>query len=199
MKALHLIAALGLVTVVLLVGWAEPALASKHHVVPTWKIWWDWSWRIINFLVLAFFIYKMAKNPLKEFFSGARAKVAAELEEVNKAKAEAEAQLKLIQEKTAGMAQELADYEEALGQLAERDRQRMIDEARDASEMIMNRAKLQAEMALQEARRELTHEIVELAAELAESKLKQAVGPQDQNRLLDKFTAGALSARGGAI
>lgn len=197
MKALHLIAVLA-VAAVLLIGGADTALAAKH-AIPTWKVWWNWSWKIINFLVLAFLIYKVAKKPLKEFLSGSRAKVAAELEEVNKAKAEAEAQLKLIQDKTAGLAQELAEYEETLGQFAERERQRMIDEAREASEMIMDRAKLQAEMALQHARRELTHEIVELAAELAESKLKDAVGPQDQDRFLEKFTAGAMSARREAL
>ncbi|BEQ17092.1 ATP synthase F0 subunit B [Desulfoferula mesophila] len=199
MKALHLMTALALVALALLLGWAEPALAAKHHVVPTWKVWWDWGWKIVNFLVLAFLIYKMAKKPLKEFFAGSRAKVAAELEEVNQAKAEAEAQLKLIQEKTATMAQELAGYEESLGQLAERDRQRMIEEAREASEMIMERAGLQADMALHHARRELAHEIVELAAELAESKLKEAVGKQDQDSFLDKFTSGALTARSGAL
>lgn len=198
MKALHLIAALALVAVVLLIGWAEPALAAKQ-APPAWRFWWDWAWKIINFLVLAFLIYKLAKKPLKDFLSGARANVAAELEEVNKAKAEAEAQLKLIQKKTAGMAQELESYEEALSQLAERERQRLIDEARDASVMIMDRAKLQAEMALQSARRELTQEIVDLAAELAESKLKQAVSSSDQNSFLEKFTDGALNARGHVI
>jgi F-type H+-transporting ATPase subunit b len=198
-KALHLITALALVALALLLGWAEPALASKHHVVPTWKIWWDWGWKIVNFLVLAFLIFKMAKKPLKEFFAGAKAKVAADLEEVDKAKAEAEAQLKLIQEKTAKMAQELAGYEEALGQLAERDRKRMIDDAREESEMILERTKLQADMALHHARRELAHEIVEMAAELAESKLKEAVSKQDQDRFLEKFTSGALTARSGAV
>ncbi|MBU4565690.1 MAG: ATP synthase F0 subunit B [Desulfarculus sp.] len=197
MKALHLMAVLA-VAAVLLIGGADTALAAKH-AIPTWKVWWNWSWKIINFLVLAFLIYKVAKKPLKEFLTGARAKVADELEVVNKAKAEAEAQLKLIHEKTAGLAQELADYQETLGQFAERERQRMIDEAREASEMIMDRAKLQAEMALQHARQELTHEIVELAAELAESKLKEAVSPQDQDRFLDKFTAGALTARREAL
>ncbi|MCB2192979.1 MAG: ATP synthase F0 subunit B [Deltaproteobacteria bacterium] len=197
MKALHLITALALVAV-LFICWAEPALAAKQPR-PEWRFWWDWAWRIVNFLVLAFLIVKLAKKPLKEFFAGARAKVAAELEEVNKAKAEAEAQLKVIQEKTAGMAQELASYEEALGKLAERDRQRMIEEAKEASEMIMERAKLQAEMALQDARRELTKEIVELAAELAESKLKEAVDSKDQNRLLDKFANDALNARSQAV
>jgi len=196
-KAFHLIAVLALAAV-LLVGGAEPALAAKH-AAPAWKFWWDWSWKILNFLVLAFLIYKLAKKPLKEFLTGQRAQVAGELEAVDKAKAEAEVQLKLIQQKTAGLAKELESYEEALSEMAERERQRLMDEAREDSEMIMERAKLQAAMALQSARRELTHEIVELAAELAEAKLKEAVLPKDQDRLLKKFTDGAVSARGGAV
>ncbi len=198
MKALHLTAAaLGLAAVLLLAG-ADPALAAKH-AVPTWKIWWDWGWKIANFLVLAFLIVKMAKKPLKEFLTGQRAKVAAELEEVNKAKAEAEAQLKAIQTKTAGLAQELSTYETALSNMVDNERKRLMDDAREESEILMKRAELQADMALHQARRELTHEIVALAAQLAEDKLKAAVDPSDQDRFFQKFADGALSARGGAV
>jgi F-type H+-transporting ATPase subunit b len=198
-KALRQIAVPALVAALALLVWVDPALASKHHDIPSWKIWWDWGWKIVNFLVLAFLIFKVAKKPIKEFLAGSKAKVAAELEEVNQAKAKAEAELKQVQEKTAGMAQELANFEEALAHTAERDRKRMIAEAREASELIMERAQLQAELALQHARRDLSHEIVELATKLAESKLKEAVSKQDQDRLLEKFASGALSARGGAV
>ncbi len=193
MKTVHLIALALLAALVLA---AAPALAAEAAAPPAWKVYWDWGWKIINFLILAFLIFKMAKKPLKEFFTNQRAQVAAELEEMNKAKAEAEAELKLIQEKTAGLARELEEFEQALTQAAERNRQRMLEDARHESELILKRAQLQAEIALEQARRELAAEIVDLASNLAIEKLKEAVGAADQTRLLDEFTANAQAAKG---
>jgi len=192
-KALHLIA---LAAVMALVLAAEPALASKAAAAPpAWRVYWDWGWKIVNFLVLAFLIVKMAKKPLKDFFTSQRAQVADELEEMNKAKALAEAELKAIEERTAGMAAELDKFEQALTETAERDRQRLLEEAASDSEMILERAQLQAEMSLRQAKRKLAREIVALAAELAEDKLKQAVSAADQARLLEEFTANAQAAK----
>jgi F-type H+-transporting ATPase subunit b len=191
-KAVHLIALALLAALVLA---AEPALAAKAAAPPAWKVYWDWGWKIINFLILAFLIVKMAKKPLKDFFTNQRAQVAAELEEMNKAKAEAEAELKVIQEQTAGLARELEEFEQALTQTAERDRRRMLEEARNESELILERAQLQAEMALDQARRKLAAEIVDLASNLAAEKLREAVGAADQTRLLDEFAANAQAAK----
>ena len=88
----------------------------------------------------------MAKKPLKDFFTNQRAQVADELEEMNKIKAAAEAELKVIEQQTAGMAAELEEFETLLTQTAERDRERMLSEAASESEMILERAQLQAAM-----------------------------------------------------
>lgn len=193
MKALHL-TALAMLAALLLA--AEPALASKTAAAPpAWRIYWDWGWRIINFLILAFLIVKLAKKPLKDFFTSQRAQVADELEVMNKAKAEAEAELKAIEDRTAGLAAELDKFEQALTETAERDRRRLVEEAATESELILERAQLQAEMNLAQAKRNLAAEIVALAAELAEDKLKQAVSAADQTRLLEEFTANAQAAK----
>jgi len=179
----------GLLALVLLL-WAAPALAADQ-APPAWKVYWDWGWKIFNFLVLAFLIVKMAKKPLKEFFANQKAQVAEELEAMNQAKAAAEAELKAIEERTAGLAGELAQFETALSEMAERDRKRLLEEAAADSERILERAHFNAEMSLAHAKQALAREIVALAAELAEEKLKQAVGAADQARLLDEFTSHA--------
>ncbi|MEW5913920.1 MAG: ATP synthase F0 subunit B [Thermodesulfobacteriota bacterium] len=191
MRALGIIASAALLG---LVVWAEPALAAKAAPAP-WKIYWDWGWRIVNFLVLAVLIVKMARQPLKDFVSGQRAKVSSELEEMEKVKAQAQAELKAMQEKTAGLAQELESFEQALSAAAELERQRMLDDARQESELVLERARLGAEISLRRAKRRLAAEILELASTLAEEKLRAAVTSQDQSRLLGQFTDQALTAK----
>ncbi|RJX28554.1 MAG: hypothetical protein C4525_16160 [Desulfarculus sp.] len=191
MKALGIIAAAALLG---LLCWAEPALAAKQ-APPAWKAWWDWGWRIVNFLILALLIFKMAKQPLKDFLSGQRAKVAGELEEMERIKAQAQAELKAMQEQTAGLAQELTSFEQALGAAAELERQRMFADAQQEAELILERARLGAEISLRRAKRRLAREILELAASLAEEKLKAAVTAADQSRLLGQFTDQALTAK----
>ena len=61
--------------------------------------------------------------------------------------------------------------------------------------MVVERAKLQAEMNLAEAKRKLAREIVALAADMAEDKLKAAVQTADQARLLEEFTTNAQAAK----
>jgi F-type H+-transporting ATPase subunit b len=176
---------------------ATPALAAQAEP-SAFKFWWSWSWRIINFLVLAFVIVKMAKQPLKDFLSGQKAKVVEELEAMEKAKAVAQAELNKIQQQTSGLAQELADYEKAFADMAARERTRLTQDAAKEAELILERAKLTAKMALRQAIQTLTEEMVELAADLAQEKLKQAVSAQDQTGFLEQFTSLAQEAKSEA-
>lgn len=173
---------------------AAPALAAPAQP-PAWKIWWEWGWRIVNFLILAFFIYKMARQPLKEFLSGKRAKVAGELEEMEGLKIAAQAELAAIEQQTAGLAREITDFEEAFDAMAAKESRRLAQEAAQEADLILERAQLAARIALDRAKTNLTAEMVELAASLAEDKLKEAVGAQDQVRLLEQFTRQALATK----
>lgn len=176
---------------------ATPALAAQAEP-SAFKFWWNWSWRIINFLVLAFVVVKMAKQPLKDFLSGQKAKVVEELETMEKAKAVAQAELNKIQKQTSGLAQELADYEKAFADMAARERVRLTEDAAKEADLILERAKLTAKMSLRQAKQTLTEEMVELAADLAEEKLKEAMSAQDQAGFLEQFTNQALEVESEA-
>ncbi len=167
---------------------SEPAWANQAHQMPTWRVWWDSIWRIVNFLVLAFLIVKVAKQPLIEFLHGQRREVAAEIEKMEQAKAAAEAERRELEAKTAGLAAEIADYEQALSDTAAREREEMLAHAERESRMILERAEVWAEQALRSARQRLTAEILEQASAIAQDKLRAAITSEDRERMFDQFT-----------
>ena len=146
----------------------EPAWAKDAPVTESsFRDWWDLAWRIINFLVLAGLIYKLAKKPMKDFLSGQRDMVAADLEKVQKAKENAAAERAELEEKIKSMAENLAQYEKNLEELAQRQSEEIMEEARNESSLILDRAELWAGQALKRARKDLADEILEMAADMA--------------------------------
>jgi len=181
---------INVITLVLLAGlvFAASALAAQGAEVPEWRQWWDVAWKILNFLILAFFLVKMAKQPLKDFLSGQRKAVEEEIAELEEAKSKAQADLEKWLTKAGQLEKELADYEKALAEVARKQQEAMLAEAQAEGERIMDRAQIWAKQALRKARQRLATEIVELAGELAVEKLQSIMTAEDRARLIEKFT-----------
>lgn len=166
---------------------ALPALAGRAEAVPEWRHWWDLGWTIVNFLVLAGVIVKVARQPLKDFLRSQREAVSRELAEMEEHKKEAQAERERLQKMTANLEQELEEFERLLSEQAAKERQARLEEARAESKLVLERAELWAEQALVKARRRLAHEMLELATDMAMQKIQASITDQDQARLLEQF------------
>lgn len=166
---------------------ALPALAGRAEAVPEWRHWWDLGWTIVNFLILAGVIVKVARQPLKDFLRSQREAVSRELAEMEEHKKEAQAEWERLQKMTANLEQELKEFERLLSEQAARERQARLEEARAESKLVLERAELWAEQALVKARRRLAHEMLELATDMAMQKIQASITDQDQARLLEQF------------
>ncbi len=186
-----------IITLVLLSGlvFAASAMAGQGTEIPEWRYWWDVAWKIVNFLILAFFLVKMAKQPLKEFLSGQRKAVEEEIAELEQARNQARAELEKWLAKANNLEKELADYEQALAEVARRQQESMLADAEAESARIMDRAQIWAEQALRKARQRLAAEIVEMAGQLAVEKLQSIMTAEDRARLIQKFTEDITSSR----
>ena len=167
---------------------ADPALAKKAQEVSEFRQIWNQVWLIVNFLVLAFAIYKLAKQPLIDFLNGQRNMISIDLDEVSRLKEAAQAELKALKRKTDQLGQELLQFEERAAQTAAKQREEMLAQAQRESDLILERAELWAEQSLRKAKADLAAEIVELAAQMAEEKLIENIRPEDKDRLLDQFS-----------
>lgn len=184
----YLIATLGALAMGLVI-WTVPALAGETaEKTSTFRLWWDAIWRILNFSVLVWLAYKYGKKPMMDFIKGQRNIVAEEIEAMELAKSNAIAQRKAIEAKTAGLADELADYDQALSELAAKERKKLMAEAELESKLIMERAEIWAGQALRAARAELASDILDLAGDIATDKLRAAITSEDRQRMFDQFT-----------
>ncbi len=186
-----------IIALVLLSGlvFAASAMAGQGTEIPEWRYWWDVVWRILNFLILAFFLVKMAKQPLKEFLSGQRKAVEEEIVELEQARSQAQAELEKWLAKANNLEKELADYEQALAEVARKQQEGMLADAEAESRRIMDRARIWADQALRKARQRLAAEIVEMAGQLAVEKLQSAMTAEDRARLIQKFAEDIESSR----
>ena len=172
---------------------AGVAWAAQEAATPSWRPIWDATWRVINFLILAYFLYKVGKEPLKKFLADQRETIAGEIEQMERAKAAAAEELKALEAKMAGLEDDLKALEERLAARAERERAELMDAAKKEAEAIVERAKRLAELAISEARRKLVQEMMDLAAEIAARTIREKLTPADQARLVEEF-ASQLSA-----
>jgi F-type H+-transporting ATPase subunit b len=160
----------------------SPALAAEGSSPDYWKL----SWRIINFLILAVLIFKLAKAPAKTFFSSKRREAQEELEKLESAKAEAEEELAQLKAKLDKAGQEIEGLMEQLRQTTARNREKVIAEASSMAEAMVAQAKVAAETELKRARAELVEESTRMIISKTEEMLKKVMTSQDHRTLLDE-------------
>lgn len=188
MKRLYTLALPALLALCCLAFFSGEALAAAAQKAPPWRATWDLVWKLVNFVILAFLIFKLGKNPMKEFLTGQRAKLAEEIEEMEKARGLAEAELNNIRKSTANLEADVADYENALTGVAERHRDGLMEQAKAEADAILQRGQIQAEQAIHKAKATLAAEMLEEAAVIAAEQITKVITNDDRARFLDNFT-----------
>ena len=178
-----------LTVLVLVLLWAGLVWASggaeggEHHANLMME-----AFRVINFAIFAFLLYKFAGQPVKNHFRERVHTIELALKEAREAKEEAERKAKEYSEKVKNAEVELKDM---LYQ-AEKEREEQMRRIREETEKMIQRIKEQAEAAadleVKKARMELQREAAELAVGMAEGLLKENFTDEDQKRLLSEYT-----------
>lgn len=166
-------------------GAALPALAAEEISIV--RHWWDFGWRIANFLILAFLIYKLGKQPLLDFLRGQRSLVELEENKLRKAKQEALAEQRALNARMSKMAATLKEFEEGISIIAAKQRGDMLADAKTEAALILDRAELWARQALADAKRQLAEEMLGQAGEIAAQKLAEAVTAEDRAKFFAEF------------
>lgn len=150
---------------------------------PLWK---DYLWKIVNFGILFFIIYKFGKKPLQSFFKQRTELIEKTLKEAKEAKELAQKALQEVEERLKVKDKEIDEIISASRQAGERDRDRFIEEGDRLREKILEQAKTNIDYELKSAKEAIKAEAVEIAMELAEKKLKEKLTKEEQERLLEE-------------
>lgn len=150
---------------------------------PLWK---DYLWKIINFGILFFILYKFGKKPLQSFLKQRTELIEKTIKEAKEAKELAQKALQEVEERLKVKDKEIDEIISASRQAGERDRDRFIEEGDRLREKILEQAKTNIDYELKSAKEAIKAEAVEIAMELAEKKLKEKLTKEEQERLLEE-------------
>lgn len=149
---------------------------------PLWK---EYMWKIINFLVLVFILFKFGKKPLQNFLKQRSETIAKTLQEAKAAREAAEKALREVEERLRTKDAEIEAILSAAKRSGEQERNAIIEEGSKLKEKILEQAKSNIEFELKNAKKVIKAEAVELAMELAEKKLREKLTKDEQEKLLE--------------
>lgn len=196
-KALRIVLVM-VVVLALAVGPVFAAVGSKDKAGPSEgrKIW-DSVWRIINFGILAFLIVRYARRPLMDFLKKHGRDIGDRLDRSKTLLAEAELAYQEAEARMADMQRMISEVQEYIQQEAQRTRQRILEEAEIGSAHLLADAREKAQNEVRKSWDKVKVELVESAMEEAERIIRQSIGKEDEDRLMQEYMSGitALQSR----
>jgi len=171
---------------------AGPVLAQEQaeEAGPSWRPTYDLVMRWVNFVILAGLIYKYLRRPLMIFLRGEKDKIKTEIQALEAAKAQADDNLRQIEDQLAGKAQRLEQSRTQSAAAAEKRRDQIIEQARDQSRLILEAGQRAVEGQIQQAKARLREEMVDAAMAIVARRLPQEITDADRQAAVTRYLEG---------
>ena len=169
-------------------GNAEAAHGSEHPIR-------DLAAKLLNFGILVGVLVYFLKTPIAGYLSGRSAQIRQDLIAAAEMRRTATAQLEEIQKRLSKLPEELAALKSRGEEDVRNEKIRIADTARVERERLLEQTRREIAMRLRMARRELTEYAAELAVDVAHDRIQRTITPDDQLRLVDRYTAQLREAR----
>jgi F-type H+-transporting ATPase subunit b len=144
---------------------------------------------VINFALLLLILVLAVRRTINPALSDRRAAVESELNEAQRLRAAAEAVHREYSERLGKLDEEIASLRREFVTAGERERDRIVAEARDKAERMRKEGEFAIAQELKQLRADLVREAVEAAVESAEKAVRTATTSADQTRLADEYVA----------
>lgn len=148
---------------------------------------WNYLWRVVNFIIVAAIIWKLAGSKIKDLLSGRQQEIKQNLDDLQTRQAEAEKKLRDVEKSIANLEQEKkAILEEARSQgeaLKVSIEQKAISDAELIREQAKKTAANEALGAVESIRAEVAEMVVQAAEKIVQEKLSDA----DHDKLVDEY------------
>jgi F-type H+-transporting ATPase subunit b len=151
--------------------------------------------KIANFAILVGLLVYFLKTPVSVYLVSRATAIRRDLVTAAEMRASAAAQLAEIERKLQSLPAELAALKAQGAQDVAAEQTRIAQAAAVERERLIQQTRREIEMRLRVARRELTEHAAQLAVRIAEERIKRTITPEDQMRLVDRYTAQLKEAR----
>jgi F-type H+-transporting ATPase subunit b len=162
------------------------AFAAEEGEAAHTSIFKDYMWKIINFGILAFILFKYGKKPFQSFLKQRAELIEKTLKEAKEAKEAAEKALLKVEERLKTKDKEIEEILSLTKRSGEVERENLMEQGDRLKEKILEQAKANIAYELKHAKEAIKAEAAEVAIELAEKKLKEKLTKEEQERLLDE-------------
>ena len=151
--------------------------------------------KIANFAILAAVLVYYLRAPFSTYLASRGTAIRSDLVAASELRATATAQLAEIERKLQSLPGELAALKTQGAEDVAAEQARIARAAAAERDRLIQQTRREIEMRLQVARRELTQHAAQLAIQVAEERIKQTITPDDQLRLVERYTAQLKEAR----
>ena len=149
--------------------------------------WLGFGWRILNFAILAWFLWWLLAQKLRQFFTGRRQGIKESLEEAVAAKEEAERKFAEYSAKLEKATDEIANIMEMIRAQGQTEKEKIIEDARKAAEKMKEDTQARMEQEFNRAKSELRVEAVQLSVRMAEEILKRNITAEDHDNMVRDY------------
>ena len=151
--------------------------------------------KIANFAILVGGLVYFLRAPISVYLVSRATAIRRDLVTAAEMRASAAAQLAEIERKLQSLPAELAALKAQGAEDVTAEQSRIAQAAAVERERLIEQTRREIEMRLRVARRELTEHAAQLAVRIAEERIKRTITPEDQIRLVDRYTAQLREAR----
>jgi F-type H+-transporting ATPase subunit b len=182
-KVLFFILSIIFILVLNSLGFCSEAAHGEHELK---RQLWDFVWRIINFGILVFLLYKVGKKPFKEFLFSRKEKIETAIIEAENALKLAEDRKKEYEEKIKNLEKEKQNILEQFRKEGEIEKEKIIAQAEEKAKKIIAQAKVAAEQEIEKEKELIKLETVNKVVLLAEDIIKKNITKEDHNKIIKK-------------
>lgn len=149
--------------------------------------WRDVTYQAVNLTILLLVLVYYLKQPVKNFLIERRGIIGNEIDDAQKAIAEAKKIHAEYEEKLKHLDAEIKSLKDSIREQGELERKEILRQAEIASEKIRAEAKESLELESARARRAIQSQAITLAIDIAENLIKQNLSASDKDKMIETF------------
>ena len=169
----------------------EHATEEEHHEEGLLTT----AFRLANFAILAGILVYFLRTPIANYLASRSAQIRQDLVTAAAMRSTATAQLAEIENKLKALPGELDALKRQGAQDVEAERARIAAAAAAERTRLLDQTRREIDMRLRIAKRELTEHAAQLAVDVAETRIRRSITPDDQLRLVDRYASQLREAR----
>jgi F-type H+-transporting ATPase subunit b len=151
--------------------------------------------RLLNFGLLAGLLVYFLRSPIADYLSSRSTQIRQDLVTASEMRATATAQLAEIETKMRALPGELEALRRQGAEDVKAEGERIAQAAAAERTRLLDQTRREIDMRLRVARRELTEHAAQLAVQVAETRIRRSITPDDQIRLVDRYASQLREAR----